>query len=189
MLRDLKPSSHSVFAHGETPASTCHAHQIIAAIFGIFPAKITILSAKERMFVNGNRLAVLISLALSTSLSWAQAVVSSSEPADILVNLIKINTSNPPGNETQAAQYIKGLLTAEGISSEIFESAGGRGNLVARLKGTGKARPLMLMAHLDVVGVERDKWTVDPFAGIIKDGYIYGRGASDDKGMLAANIA
>jgi len=141
------------------------------------------------MFVNGNRLAVLISLALSTSLSWAQAVVSSSEPADILVNLIKINTSNPPGNETQAAQYIKGLLTAEGISSEIFESAGGRGNLVARLKGTGKARPLMLMAHLDVVGVERDKWTVDPFAGIIKDGYIYGRGASDDKGMLAANIA
>lgn len=141
------------------------------------------------MFVNGFRLAVLISFGLFTAIASGQTSVSSPEPAGILVNLIKINTSNPPGNETQAAQYIKGLLAAEGISPEIFESAPGRGNLVARLKGNGKARPLMLMAHLDVVGVERDKWTIDPFAGTIRDGYIYGRGASDDKGMLAANVA
>lgn len=141
------------------------------------------------MFVNGFLSAVLISFGLFAASAGGQTSVSSPEPAGILVNLIKINTSNPPGNETQAAQYIKGLLAAEGISSEIFESAPGRGNLVARIKGNGKARPLMLMAHLDVVGVERDKWKIDPFAGTIKDGYIYGRGASDDKGMLAANVA
>jgi len=141
------------------------------------------------MFVNGFRLAILISFGLFAAIASGQPSVSSSEPAAILVNLIRINTSNPPGNETEAAQYIKGLLGAEGISSEIFESAPGRGNLVARIKGNGKARPLMLMAHLDVVGVERDKWTIDPFAGTIRDGYIYGRGASDDKGMLAANVA
>ena len=134
-------------------------------------------------------LVVLICFCLSTSLMNGQTSLSSNDASEILVNLVKINTSNPPGNEAQAAQYLKGLLAAEGISSEIFESAPGRGNLVARLKGNGKARPLMLMAHLDVVGVERDKWTVDPFAGTIKDGYIYGRGASDDKGMLAANVA
>src|SRR5439155_15307951 len=104
-----------------------------------------------------------------------------------LSELVKINTSNPPGNETRAAEYIKGVLAAEGISAQVFESASGRGNLVARLKGNGKKKPLLLMGHLDVVGVERDKWTVDPFAAIIKDGYLYGRGASDDKGMVAAN--
>jgi len=135
------------------------------------------------------RVTVLILLTLSPALANAQTSAANSDPTEILVNLIKINTSNPPGNETQAAQAIKGLLAAQGIPSEIFESTPGRGNLVARLKGNGKARPLLLMAHLDVVGVERDKWTLDPFAGIIKDGYIYGRGASDDKGMLAANIA
>src|SRR5689334_23371774 len=132
------------------------------------------------------RLAVAVLFGVSVAAGQGP---SGSEAADILVNLIKINTSNPPGNEAQAAQYIKNLLDKEGIPSEIFESAPGRGNIVARLKGSGKARPLMLMAHLDVVGVERDKWTVDPFAAIVKDGDIYGRGASDDKGMLAANLA
>ena len=141
------------------------------------------------MFANRLCCAVLIAFGISAALANGQTSVSSNDPTEILVNLIKINTSNPPGNEIQAAQYVKSLLDAEGIPSEIFESALGHGNLVARLKGNGKARPLMLMAHLDVVGVERDKWTIDPFAGTIKDGYIYGRGASDDKGMLAANIA
>ena len=105
-----------------------------------------------------------------------------------LTALVKIDTSNPPGDEIKAANYIKGLLDKEGIPSEIFESAPGRANLVARLKGNGTKKPLMLMGHLDVVGVERDKWTVDPFAAITKDGYLYGRGSSDDKGMDAANL-
>jgi len=80
------------------------------------------------------------------------------------------------------------VLTAEGITAQIFESAPGRGNIVARLKGNGKKKPLLLMGHLDVVGVERDKWTVDPFAATIKDGYLYGRGSVDDKSMDAANL-
>jgi acetylornithine deacetylase/succinyl-diaminopimelate desuccinylase-like protein len=108
------------------------------------------------------------------------------EAVQILAGLVKIDTSNPPGNEIKAAQHIKEILDREGIASEIFESAPGRGSIVARLKGNGKKRPLLLMGHLDVVGVERDKWTVDPFGATIKDGYLYGRGSSDDKGMLSA---
>lgn len=110
------------------------------------------------------------------------------EAVQILSDLIKIDTSNPPGNETRAAEYIKALLAREGIPAEIFEREPGRGNLLARLKGSGKKKPLLLMGHTDVVGVERDKWTVDPFGGVIKDGYVYGRGAIDDKGMLSACI-
>jgi acetylornithine deacetylase/succinyl-diaminopimelate desuccinylase-like protein len=119
----------------------------------------------------------------STDFAAAQA-----EAVKFLGDLVRIDTSNPPGNEARAAEYIKGVLAAEGIPAQIFESAPGRGNLVARLKGNGKKKPLLLMGHLDVVGVERDKWTVDPFAAIIKDGYLYGRGSIDDKSMDAANL-
>lgn len=107
------------------------------------------------------------------------------ETIQILSGFIKIDTSNPPGNETKGAQYLKSFLDREGIPAEIIEMEPGRGNLVARLKGNGKKKPLLLMGHIDVVGVERDKWTVDPFAAVIKDGYIYGRGAADDKGMTS----
>src|SRR5712692_7468995 len=110
------------------------------------------------------------------------------EGAKFLGELVKIDTSNPPGNEARAAEYIKSVLAAEGIPAQIYESAPGRGNMVARLKGNGKKKPLLLMGHLDVVGVERDKWTVDPFAAVVKDGYLYGRGAIDDKSMDAANL-
>ncbi len=111
-----------------------------------------------------------------------------SEAEKILADLVRIDTTNPPGNETKAAELIRDLLAKEGITSQIFESAPGRGTLVARLKGNGSKRPLLLLGHLDTVGIERDKWTVDPFAALIKDGYLYGRGASDDKGMDAANL-
>ena len=110
------------------------------------------------------------------------------EALKFLVELVKINTSNPPGNETKAAEYIKSVLAAEGISAQVYESAPGRGNVVARLKGNGKKKPLLLMGHLDVVGVEREKWTLDPFAAVIKEGYLYGRGSHDDKAMDAANL-
>jgi len=110
------------------------------------------------------------------------------QTVDILTALVKIDTSNPPGNEIKAAQYIKRLLETQGIPSEIVESAPGRASLIARLKGNGSKKPLLLMGHLDVVGVERSKWTLDPFGAAIKDGYLYGRGAEDDKGMDAANI-
>ena len=108
------------------------------------------------------------------------------EVVKILSGFVRIDTSNPPGNETKGAEYLKAILDREGIPSEVFEMTPGRGNIVARLKGNGKKRPVLLMGHIDVVGVEREKWTVDPFAGVIKDGYIYGRGSSDDKGMASA---
>lgn len=113
---------------------------------------------------------------------------SRDEAIKFLGDLVKIDTSNPPGNETRAAEYIKGVLASEDIPAQIYESAPGRGNVVARLKGNGKKKPLLLMAHLDVVGVERDKWTVDPFGAVVKDGYLYGRGSVDDKSMDAANL-
>ncbi len=109
-----------------------------------------------------------------------------------LSDLIKINTTNPPGNEEAAAKYIAGVLQKEGITAELLPMTPGRSALVARLKSSAFADPskaLLLVAHLDVVGVEREKWTVDPFGAVPKDGYIYGRGAVDDKGMLAANLA
>ncbi len=109
-----------------------------------------------------------------------------------LQNLLRINTSNPPGNELVAAKYLAGVLEQEGIHSETFESVPGRGFLVARLSSSAMpdpSRALLLMAHLDVVGVDKSKWSVDPFGGVIQAGYLYGRGAIDDKGMLAANLA
>lgn len=131
-------------------------------------------------------------LFLAAAQSPAQSPFDSKKAQDeavkFLSELVKIDTSNPPGNETRAAEYIKSVLNAEGIPAQIFESAPGRGNLVARLKGNGKKRPLLLMGHLDVVGVERDKWTVDPFGAVVKDGYLYGRGSIDDKSMDAANL-
>ena len=104
----------------------------------------------------------------------------------LLQNLIGIDTSNPPGNETKLAEHLKSILDKEGIASEIIAREPSRGNLVARLKGSGKKKPLLLMGHSDVVGVQRDKWTVDPFAAVIQDGYIYGRGSMDDKSGIAA---
>ena len=108
------------------------------------------------------------------------------EAVGFLQNLVRIDTSS--GNETQAAQYIKSILDREGIPAEILELQEGRGNVVARLKGNGRKRPILLMGHIDVVGVEKDKWTVDPFGAVIKDGFLYGRGSTDDKDSAAANL-
>ena len=109
-----------------------------------------------------------------------------------LADLIKINTSNPPGNESLAAMYVSNLLQKEGIKPEILDVGAGRSAVVARLRSSvvpDPSKALLLVAHLDVVPVDRARWTVDPFGAVIKDGYLYGRGAIDDKGMLAANLA
>ena len=123
---------------------------------------------------------------------WSQASPDFARNRDEVVKnlqgLIRIDTSNPPGNETKAVEFIKAILDKEGISSEIFASDKNRANLVARIKGNGKRRPLLLMGHTDVVGVEREKWTVDPFGGVIKDGYLYGRGSGDDKDNAAVTL-
>jgi acetylornithine deacetylase/succinyl-diaminopimelate desuccinylase-like protein len=105
-----------------------------------------------------------------------------------LRRLIQLNTVNPPGNEITVARYLDSTLRSAGIETHLFEPSPGRAAFVARLKGNGSKQPVLLMAHMDVVGVEADQWTVDPFAAVEKDGYVYGRGAIDDKGMLAANL-
>lgn len=102
--------------------------------------------------------------------------------------LIQIDTSSPPGNETRAVEYLKKVLEAEGIPVKTFAQDPARANLVARLKGNGKKKPLLLMAHTDVVPVQREKWPVDPFGAVMKDGYVWGRGSRDDKDKLAANL-
>ena len=109
-----------------------------------------------------------------------------------LVELVKINTTNPPGNEQQPARYIAGILTKEGITPEVLDLTPGRSAVVARLRSSAVPDPskaLLLVAHMDVVGVDRSKWSVDPFAGVIKDGYLYGRGSVDDKSSVAADLA
>lgn len=109
-----------------------------------------------------------------------------------LAELIRIDTTNPPGNEQAAAKYIAGILTKEGMTPELLDLAPGRSAIVARLRSAAMpdpSRALLLVAHMDVVGVDKSKWTVDPFGAFIKDGYMYGRGSIDDKGMLAANLA
>jgi acetylornithine deacetylase/succinyl-diaminopimelate desuccinylase-like protein len=105
-----------------------------------------------------------------------------------LQELIRFNTVNPPGNELPLARYLDRVFRDNGIETQLFEPAPLRAALVARLRGSGARRPVLLMAHMDVVGVEREHWCVDPFAGAVREGYLYGRGAIDDKGMLAANL-
>lgn len=109
-----------------------------------------------------------------------------------LQGLIRINTTNPPGNELAAANYLAAILEKEGIAHEVLEITPGRGIVIGRLSSSAipdPAKSLLLLAHLDVVGVTREKWSVDPFAAISKDGFLYGRGAIDDKSLVVANLA
>ncbi len=110
------------------------------------------------------------------------------EITGFLSELIHINTTNPPGNETVAANFIAQYLSKDGFESEIFESGPGRGSVITRLKGTGEKPNLLLLSHLDVVAANPAEWSVDPFAGTVKDGYVYGRGAYDMKGMTAVEL-
>jgi acetylornithine deacetylase/succinyl-diaminopimelate desuccinylase-like protein len=114
------------------------------------------------------------------NMDWDQLL---KEAIHHLQEYIRINTVNPPGNEVEGARFFKKIFDAESIPCQIFEPSPGRGNLLATLKGSRKKRPILLLNHIDVVPVEKERWTVDPFAGVIQDGYLYGRGAIDDKSM------
>jgi acetylornithine deacetylase/succinyl-diaminopimelate desuccinylase-like protein len=106
-----------------------------------------------------------------------------------LVDLLRLDSTNPPGHETRVADYLKQLADSHGIQNELLGHDPNRLNFVARIKGSGRGRPLLLMAHSDVVPADKAQWTVDPFKGEIRNGYIYGRGAVDDKSLLAAEMA
>lgn len=105
-----------------------------------------------------------------------------------LQNLIRIDTTNPPGNELQACLYLKTVFEKAGLDYKILEPSPGRANFIARLSGDGSLKPLLLTSHLDVVPAERDKWDVDPFSGEIRDGFVWGRGAIDMKQMTALSL-
>lgn len=103
--------------------------------------------------------------------------------------LVALDTSNPPGNEVIAARYIEAALKKDGIESELYTSTGTRTSLFARLKGDGSKRPLLLMCHTDVVPADPAGWKTPPFVPVEKDGYLYGRGTADVKGMCGAQMA
>jgi acetylornithine deacetylase/succinyl-diaminopimelate desuccinylase-like protein len=96
---------------------------------------------------------------------------------------VRINTSNPPGDVTKAADFLSGLLEREGIAVKRYESGQGRSIVVARLKGTGTAKPLLLLHHMDVVPTDPARWQHDPFGAEIADGRMWGRGTMDMKGL------
>ncbi len=128
-------------------------------------------------------LALLLGPVLAARAAEPDFVAAHQETIDTLRAFVRVDTSSPPGNETRGAEFLKAILDQAGIPAELIGDTPARLNLVARLKGSGKKRPIILMGHTEVVGVERDKWTVDPFEGVMKDGFLYGRGASDDKCM------
>src|SRR5215510_6231852 len=111
------------------------------------------------------------------------------EVNELLPRYIRIDTTNPPGNESQAADFLQAILTTEGIESKQLAAVPERANLIATLaSGPTKLKPLVLLNHTDVVPVEADHWEVPPFAGATKDGFIWGRGALDMKGMALIEL-
>ncbi len=118
-------------------------------------------------------------------IDWDQVAA---EYLDHFTALLRIDTSNPPGNETAAANYLHETLAAEGIEGRLYALTPGRDNFVARVRGNGSKAPILVMGHTDVVGVQRENWSVEPFDAVRRDGYIYGRGALDDKDNVTAGM-
>ena len=110
------------------------------------------------------------------------------EAGELLSHSVQIDTTNPPGNELAAANFWKQRLAQEGLEAQVFESQPGRGVVYARLKGSGEKKALVLLHHLDVVPAVKADWEFDPFSGVIRDGYVYGRGAIDCKGVAAVQF-
>ncbi len=110
------------------------------------------------------------------------------EALEYFTAMVKMDTSFPPGNETKLAKYLADILQREGIPSQLVGENQDRLSLVARLKGSGAKKPIMVMGHTDVVPVQRDRWTEDPFGAKIVDGFVWGRGSSDDKGLVTGAL-
>ena len=138
------------------------------------------------------RVLVVLALASLVSPVHAQAPAAhtaiEAETLRHFQGLLKVDTQSPPGNETRAVEYLRQVLDQEGIPYQVFAKDPQRANLVVRIKGNGKKRPILLMGHTDVVTVDEKKWTFPPFGAVRDGGYVYGRGAVDDKDNLAAAL-
>jgi acetylornithine deacetylase/succinyl-diaminopimelate desuccinylase-like protein len=141
------------------------------------------------------RFFIVISLILAIGPSTAQTQATpdwkaiEAETLQHFRALVQIDTSNPPGNETRAVEYLKRVLEREGIPVQVFAGDPKRANLVARIKGNGKKKAILVMGHTDVVTIDPQKW-IDhgPFSGDVAGGYVYGRGTVDDKDNLVASL-
>jgi len=110
------------------------------------------------------------------------------EALELFIQYLKIDTTNPPGNEIRAAQFFANICKREGIEHQVFEPFPGRGTIWARLRGDGSKRPVILLNHTDVVPHDKEFWSIDAFSGAIKNGFIYGRGAMDMKSLGMAQF-
>src|SRR5688572_9859184 len=134
---------------------------------------------------------VALIIAAAVSRSNAQAPATAAFEAETMEHfqaLLRLDTSSPPGNEIRAVEYLQQVLTREGIPFQIFAKDPQRPNLVARVTGNGKRRPVLVMGHTDVVTVDPAKWKFPPFGATRDGGYVYGRGAVDDKDNLVAGL-
>lgn len=109
-------------------------------------------------------------------------------PVELLSQMIQLDTTNPPGNEEIAVQFIEGLLHKEGVPYEIVAPEPRRANIIARIPGKRPGKPVVLLGHLDVVPAHEEGWVVPPFSGAIRDGFIYGRGAVDMKSQVVCHL-
>ena len=145
------------------------------------------MNVYRRKMAHSIKLAVAITLLAVTSASGQPTrEIDWNRYQEMAVKLmqeyLRVNTSNPPGNEIAAAKFFKTIFDQHGIPNETFEYKPGRVNIIARLKGSGTKRPIILLNHMDVVTADPAAWEVDPFSGEIRLGSIYGRGALDMKG-------
>ena len=136
---------------------------------------------------------VVVLLAISSSVSAQDRFLidwdaASEEALSYLSDLVQIDAVNPPGDETRVVEFLKAVLEDEGLEPEVFWDDPTRANLVVRIRGNGKKRPILIMGHTDVVGVQAENWTEKPFGGLRKDGWLYGRGSLDDKDTVAAGL-
>src|SRR3990170_4150202 len=107
----------------------------------------------------------------------------SDEAIKTLQTYVRLDTSNPPGDTRKTADFLQGILEREGVPVTRYESAPGKAIVVARLKGSGAGRPILLLHHMDVVPADRSRWSRDPFGGDLVEGEIWGRGTMDMKGL------
>jgi acetylornithine deacetylase/succinyl-diaminopimelate desuccinylase-like protein len=137
------------------------------------------------------RLLAITAAVLAVTTSTSGQAPNAALEAETLTHfqaLVQTDTSSPPGNEIRAVEYLKKVLDAEGIPYQVFAKDPQRPNLVTRIKGNGKKRPILVLGHTDVVTVDAKKWTFPPFGAALDGGYVYGRGTVDDKDNLVAGL-